>query len=80
VFREVLAIEHVSAEAGFFDLGGHSVIAARAVAQLRKRAHPAFTLRMLFEAPSVSALAEAIDRLPQPRSAETTAERDLYEF
>jgi amino acid adenylation domain-containing protein len=82
VFREVLAIDRVSAEAGFFDLGGHSVIAARAVAQLRKRAHAGFTLRMLFEAPSVAALAQAIDALPQQRREEPVraVEHDLYEF
>ena len=47
-------------EASFFDLGGHSVLATRVVAQLRKREHPGITLRMLFDSPAVADLARVI--------------------
>jgi len=47
----------------FFDLGGHSLMAARIMLQLRATSGCDLPLRTLFERQTVSALAEAIDGL-----------------
>jgi len=47
----------------FFDLGGHSLNAARLMSQLRAASGADLPLRTLFERPTVAALAEAIDAL-----------------
>lgn len=75
VFRDVLTVERVGAEASFFDLGGHSVLATRVVAQLRKLGHADVTLRMLFESATVAVLARELDRI-----AQAAPEREAYEF
>lgn len=80
VFRGILEIEKVSADASFFDLGGHSVLATKVVALLRKQQHPGITLRMLFESPSAAALGREIDQLKQPSSADEAGEREVYQF
>jgi hypothetical protein len=78
VFGEVLQVERVSADASFFDLGGHSVLAARVVAQLRRQGFPALSLRSLFEWPSAAALARELDRLAPKVEAGT--EREEFQF
>ncbi|CAM2069495.1 SDR family NAD(P)-dependent oxidoreductase [Sulfidibacter corallicola] len=65
VWQELFAIESVGIEDGFFDLGGDSVLAARIVFRVNERLGSACHVADLFEAPTVSALAEKIlaDRL-----------------
>ena len=79
VFREVLVAERVSADASFFDLGGHSILATRVVSLLRKRGHAGATLRMLFESPTVSALARELAPLQQG-DADSAIAREAFEF
>ena len=55
-FRAVLGREDFGVLDNFFDLGGHSVVAARLMSRLN------MPLRYLFENPTVGGLAEAIDR------------------
>ena len=63
VFRGVLGRADFGVGDSFFDLGGHSLTAARLMAQLRAACGVDLALRILFEHPSVAALAEAIDAL-----------------
>jgi thioesterase domain-containing protein/acyl carrier protein len=60
-FGEILRRERVGARDGFFDLGGNSLDAARLMTRLRARSGADLPLRVLFERPTVEALAEAID-------------------
>lgn len=79
-FSEMLALERVSADASFFDLGGHSVLATRVVSLLRKRGHADVTLRMLFESPTAVALGREIDLLRHTDLAAAAGEREAFEF
>ena len=63
VFREVLGRTDFGVLDNFFDLGGHSLMAARIMLRLRAETDCDLPLRVLFERQTVSALAEAIDAL-----------------
>jgi acyl carrier protein len=62
LWSEVLEVEVSGANDNFFALGGHSLLAARVVSRLNGQAGVDLTLRAIFEAPTVSALASLVDR------------------
>ncbi|MGB0126153.1 MAG: non-ribosomal peptide synthetase, partial [Rhodocyclaceae bacterium] len=54
---EVLNVEHVGLKQNFFDLGGHSLLATRVLARIEADLGVKLTLRDVFEAPTLYALA-----------------------
>ncbi|RGD57175.1 amino acid adenylation domain-containing protein [Kitasatospora xanthocidica] len=62
VWAEVLGLDAVGAEDDFFDLGGDSVLAALTLARITERLGVRLTLRDVFTARTVAALAPLLDR------------------
>ena len=60
IWQEVLAIGHVGVRDSFFDLGGHSLVAARMLARLEDVLQLRLPLAILFQNPTIEGLAGAI--------------------
>jgi amino acid adenylation domain-containing protein len=74
IWSELLQAE-VGVDDDVFDLGAHSLMAMKALTQIRDRFEVSLSLRNLFEHPTIAGLAEVVDRLwltkPQtPRPAQ----------
>ncbi|WNZ08509.1 non-ribosomal peptide synthetase [Streptomyces sp. 11x1] len=68
VWAEVLEVERVGIHDEFFALGGNSLLSVRAASRLRQALGIRLSLRVLFDSPTVAALAELLS------SAEESAE------
>jgi amino acid adenylation domain-containing protein len=62
IWSELLRVERVGVEDNFFALGGHSLVATQVIARLRQVFRLEVPLRLLFEAPTIASLAEALTR------------------
>jgi len=63
IWSGVLKVEHVGINDDVFDLGAQSLMAMKALAQIRDAFQVTLSLRNLFEHPTVAGLAEVIDGL-----------------
>ncbi|HYO12245.1 MAG TPA: amino acid adenylation domain-containing protein, partial [Thermoanaerobaculia bacterium] len=69
VWREVLQVERVGVFDNFFDLGGHSLLLAQALAALQGRLGLEITMVELFQHPTIAALAEHLGAKASARRA-----------
>jgi amino acid adenylation domain-containing protein len=63
IFRETLGRADFGIFDSFFDLGGHSLMAARLISRLQETTLAKLALWNLFETPTVAGLAEVVERL-----------------
>ena len=60
IWAEVLALDRVGVEDNFFDLGGHSLGAARILSRVGAVFHADLPIHALFDRPTVAGMAQAI--------------------
>ena len=60
-WEELLGVDRVGTQDSFFDLGGHSLIAVRLFAMVKKAYRVEFPISVLFEAPTIEACAKLIE-------------------
>lgn len=63
IWQDVLGLPRVGAHDDFFAVGGHSLLATRVVNRMRHAFDTHIPLSLLFEHPTVAALAEQVERL-----------------
>jgi non-ribosomal peptide synthetase component F/thioesterase domain-containing protein len=84
MWEEILGVRPVRADDNFFDLGGHSLQALRLFSLISEKYAVRFPLSVLFEAPSVRALARRISQgtleSPAPRIVAVNGHGSLPPF
>ncbi len=76
VWQKLLGMESVGVHTNFFDLGGHSLLAVELFDEIEKRLGKRLPALVLYEAPTVSKLAELLE--PRTASPETTDSRESH--
>lgn len=75
-WQELLGIERIGVEDSFFDLGGHSLIAVRLFAMVKRAFRAEFPISVLFEAPTIAACARLIAEATGASGAGDTAQEE----
>ncbi len=71
VWREVLRVERIGASEDFFDLGGHSLMAARLVAKVQDQFGIRLSPATVFEHPTIRQMARVLEGAAGSRSSKT---------
>jgi acyl transferase domain-containing protein len=81
VWAELLGVQRIGVHDDFFELGGHSLLATRVLTRIAEALGARLTMRDVFDAPTIHALATRIDAALGDRGAETPpGEREELEF
>ena len=60
IFSEILGVAKIGVNDNFFELGGHSLLAIQALTRIVEKFNVEIPLKLLFEAPTVGGVAEAV--------------------
>jgi acyl carrier protein len=80
IWSEILDVERLSIEDNFFDLGGHSLVAAQLISRARNTFSVDLPLRCLFETPTVAGLAETIYKMQTAQTEDSEMAAMLAEL
>ena len=61
IWMQILGLRQVGIDENFFELGGHSLLATQVTSRVREAFEVELPLRILFEGPTVTSLADKID-------------------
>jgi acyl carrier protein len=75
IWEEVLKLDRVGIHDNFFDLGGHSLLATQIISRLRVTLQMELPLRLLFENPTVSGLADRIEETRRAKRSRSQVRR-----
>jgi phosphopantetheine binding protein len=78
IWRSVLGTQAIGIHDDFFECGGDSLLAARALARIQKECGKAVSLVTLFDASSVVALAEVLRNEPVPANPPSPLRSRLF--
>ncbi|QLE40069.1 amino acid adenylation domain-containing protein [Nostoc sp. C052] len=76
IWVEVLKLKQVGIHDNFFELGGHSLLATQVISRLREAFCLDFSLRYLFENPTIAELGQEIEKAENDAIAEIIGEVD----
>jgi acyl-coenzyme A synthetase/AMP-(fatty) acid ligase len=79
IWREVIGVAKVGLHDDFFDLGGHSVLVAQITSRVRHVFEVDLSMRHLFGAPTVAALARVVEGLLEEQ-LQSLSEQELQEL
>ncbi|MDN5786797.1 type I polyketide synthase [Pseudorhodobacter sp.] len=79
-WQDLLGVGQVGVEDDFFALGGHSLIAVRLFAMVRKAYRVDFPISVLFEAPTIAGCAALIEERIGPQDTATEAPKPKRRF
>ena len=63
IWQQILGVEPVGIYDNFFDLGGHSLLAPQVISQVEEIFQIELPLRVLFEAPTIAQMANAVEQI-----------------
>lgn len=67
IWSELLGVAEVGVDDDFFEIGGHSLLAARLMARVEREFGASLPLALLFEHSSIAGIAEALREKEEPR-------------
>jgi phthiocerol/phenolphthiocerol synthesis type-I polyketide synthase E len=76
IWTELLGVEQIAADDNFFLLGGHSLMATRALVRIKDRFGANLVLRDIFDAPTLAKLSVRIDEAASSSATAPSAEDD----
>jgi amino acid adenylation domain-containing protein len=79
IWREILQCDQIGIHDNFFHLGGHSLLATQIVSRVARAVGVELPVRVVFEAPTIAAMAQAVEAAERQPEARTVVPARLIE-